>query len=299
MFYNIIPVTLAFCALLICAPLAQAETLTIVVMDPLAKPLSCPCVEGYAQRDYEKLAEFLHERTGREFETVFSESLPELLRDKTDGRADVVIGKESVVNADIKSAGLALSPVAKLTGKHGTTSQTGLVVVRSSDSAQRIEDLTGYRILFGPEECDEKHSAAVRLLADANIALPDELETTEACSDGACKIIEWGDDERAAAVISSYAKPLLEGCGTIEKGDLRIVAETAPVPFITAFVSQSLDEQLQRELQTALLQVGENKDLRRSLESLRGFVAVDPDVDSAQAQRDEAQHETDEKKKKI
>ena len=102
MFCNIIPVTLAFCALLICAPLAQAETLTIVVMDPLAKPLSCPCVEGYAQRDYEKLAEFLHERTGREFETVFSESLPEVLRDKTDGRADVVIGKESVVNADIK-----------------------------------------------------------------------------------------------------------------------------------------------------------------------------------------------------
>ena len=137
--------------------------------------------------------------------------------------------------------------------------------MRSSDSAQRIEDLTGYRIFFGPEECDEKHSAVLRLLADANIALPDELETTEACSDGACKIIEWGDDERAAAVISSYAKPLLEGCGTIEKGDLRIVAETAPVPFITAFVSQSLDEQLQRELQTALLQVGENKDLRRSL----------------------------------
>ena len=31
--------------------LAAAEpTLTLVVMDPLAAPLSCPCVKGYAQR---------------------------------------------------------------------------------------------------------------------------------------------------------------------------------------------------------------------------------------------------------
>jgi hypothetical protein len=32
--------------------------LTIVVMDPLALPLSCPCVKGYAQRKYETLAEY-------------------------------------------------------------------------------------------------------------------------------------------------------------------------------------------------------------------------------------------------
>jgi hypothetical protein len=30
--------------------------LTMIVMDPLAAPLACPCVKGYAQRDYEKLA---------------------------------------------------------------------------------------------------------------------------------------------------------------------------------------------------------------------------------------------------
>lgn len=30
-----------------------ADGLSLVVMDPLAAPLSCPCVEGYAQRKYE------------------------------------------------------------------------------------------------------------------------------------------------------------------------------------------------------------------------------------------------------
>ena len=42
-----------------------AGALTLVVMDPLAAPLSCPCVEGYAQRDYEKLATFLRDELKR------------------------------------------------------------------------------------------------------------------------------------------------------------------------------------------------------------------------------------------
>ena len=47
----------------------------MVVMDPLSKPLSCPCVEGYAQRDYEQLAAYLSERTGYRVTAAFSESL--------------------------------------------------------------------------------------------------------------------------------------------------------------------------------------------------------------------------------
>ena len=37
----------------------RSQPLSLVVMDPLAAPLSCPCVQGYAQRQYEKLAEYL------------------------------------------------------------------------------------------------------------------------------------------------------------------------------------------------------------------------------------------------
>ena len=38
------------------APADDQQALIVVVMDPLAAPLSCPCVKGYAQRDYKKLA---------------------------------------------------------------------------------------------------------------------------------------------------------------------------------------------------------------------------------------------------
>ena len=78
----------------------STDSLVVVVMDPLAKELSCPCVQGYAQRDYHALATFLTSRLGRRVELEFSESLPKAVSRRTDGRADVVIGKHSVVLAD-------------------------------------------------------------------------------------------------------------------------------------------------------------------------------------------------------
>ena len=252
---------------------SPAQSLTLVVMDPLAAPLSCPCVEGYAQRDYQKLAEFIQQRTGRSVLLVFKASLTEALK-KTRGKADLIIGKHSVVKHDAAMARLKVRPLARLTGKDGKTTQTGLILVRAQDPAQSLADLAGYRFLLGPEASEEKHAAAKQLLATVDVEIPKEVETSEACSDGACKLIEWGDDVRAATVISSYAKPLLEGCGTISKGDLRVVGETEPVPFITAFVNEKLPRKAQQEIEAALLAVVSEKELRASLESLLGFVQV-------------------------
>ena len=38
---------------------APANGLVVVVMDPLAAQLACPCVKGYAQRDYDQLGTYL------------------------------------------------------------------------------------------------------------------------------------------------------------------------------------------------------------------------------------------------
>jgi ABC-type phosphate/phosphonate transport system substrate-binding protein len=245
-------------------------------MDPLAAPLSCPCVEGYAQRKYEKLAEYLSERLGRPVHVTFAESFEKALAQIGCKSIDIAIGKDSVVRHDAAAMKLGVTPVAALSGKDGKTTQTGLIVVRSGDKAQTVEDLKGYRILYGTAACDEKFAAARTSLSAAGVELvaPESAETTEACSDGACKIIEWGDSEHAAAVISSYAAPLLEGCGTIKKGDLRVVGETAPVPFITAFVTESLDDATQSTVRQSLLEVGKQAELLAALESLVGFVPI-------------------------
>lgn len=271
-------------AILFCATIAIADdakptpsdgAITIVVMDPLAAPLSCPCVKGYAQRDYDKLAAHLEAKLGRPVKIAYSESLVSALKSKTDGKADVIIGKRSVVLFDAAKAGLQVKQVASLTGKDGATTQTGLIVVPTGDKAKTVADLAGYRIIFGPQECDEKHAAALALLKSHKVGAPKEIETRSACDEGATLILELGKDEHGAAVISSYAKPLLEGCGTVKKGDLRVIGETAPVPFVAAFVSEQLDAKLQKAIQAELLALKNEPLLCLALETKAGFQEVE------------------------
>ncbi|QDT43711.1 ABC transporter, phosphonate, periplasmic substrate-binding protein [Gimesia alba] len=266
------------------APAKQGspQSLTLIVMDPLAAPLSCPCVKGYAQRDYEKLGAYLEKELGRKVEVKFSESLAKVVPDKANQRAYLIIGKQSVVLADAGVLKLKVQGIARLSDLKGSTTQTGLIVVPTKDPAQTAKDLQGYRIFFGPSECDEKHLAAMNILKKAHVSIPEKLEISEACSDGACKILEFDKDVRAAAVISSYAKPLLQGCGTIKKGDLRVVAETKPVPFVTAFVGGDVNTAEQKEISTALMNVVTQPELCKSLESLLGFVTLDNPAGSSQ-----------------
>lgn len=255
---------------------AQSDgAITIVIMDPLAAPLSCPCVKGYAQRDYDQLAAHLEAKLGRTVKIAYSESLVSALKSKTDGKADLIIGKRSVVLFDAAKAGLQVKQIASLTGKDGATTQTGLIVVPSGDKAKTVADLAGYRIIFGPQECDEKHAAALALLKSHKVGAPKEIETRAACDEGAVLVLELPKDEHGAAVISSYAKPLLEGCGTVKKGDLRVIGETAPVPFVAAFVSEQLDAKVQKAIQVELLALKNEPFLCLALETKAGFQEVD------------------------
>jgi ABC-type phosphate/phosphonate transport system substrate-binding protein len=262
----------------------RPAALQLVVMDPLSAPLSCDCVKGYAQRKYEKLGEFLSIKLQRKVTVVWSESLEKALREKTAGKADLVIGKHSVVMYDARLAKFPVVPIAALTDKKGKTTQSGWIVVRKDDPAQAVADLAGYRILFGPEECAEKSAAPIALLKKHGIALPKTIETQPTCSTAAKALLELDADVKAAAVISSYAEPLLAGCGTIKKGDLRVIGVSEEVPFITAFAAQNLDSSVREALQAALLEVGEHAELLTALETGDGFVKYSEPKDAASAQ---------------
>jgi len=270
-------------------PAAEQE-LRMVVMDPLAAPLSCPCVAGYAQRDYEKLATFLGSALGCEVTTSFTESL------QSDGKlqqeADIVIGKRSVVEADsgliAAAGGPPMVAVASLTDREGTPWQQGLIVVHRDDTARSIADLQQHTILLGPADSAEKHAAARRLFAQHGRTLGADTVCSAACTDGAAAVIEAAKagGPPTAAVISSYAQPLLEGCGAIRRGDLRVVARTTNVPFVTAFVSQSLPAAVRQSVTDALLSVGGEPLLLLALESQRGFLPlVEPPPETASGPR--------------
>jgi ABC-type phosphate/phosphonate transport system substrate-binding protein len=256
------------------------DAIVVVVMDPLALPLSCPCVKGYAQRDYDKLGAKLQKELGHPVRVIYNESLTTALKGDAHGRADVVIGKHSVVLFDAKRSGIKMLPVASLTGKDGATTQNGLIVVPTDDPAKKVSDLAGYHLVFGPPESDEKYAAAMTVLRENGVKVPDKVETSPACSDGACLVLDEfkkDDAKHGAAVISSYAKPLLEGCGTVEKGALRVVGETAAVPFVEAFVSGQLPADQREKLAKAVLKSTDDPLLRIALETRSGFVALKED----------------------
>jgi ABC-type phosphate/phosphonate transport system substrate-binding protein len=237
----------------------------------MAAPLACDCVKGYAQRKYESLGAFLNKQLGRKVNVVWAESLEAAL-EKSEGKADLIIGKHSVVLADAAEAKLDITPLAQLTDLKDQVVQTGLIVVRKDDAAKSVDDLKGYRILFGPADCDEKSAAPVELLRKHGIQLPDELETSPSCSNAAVALMEMPATTKAAAVISSYAEPLLEGCGKVKKGDLRVIGESKPVPFITLFARTSLSTTELSKLSDALDEAGLDAQLLIDLETASGFV---------------------------
>src|SRR5205823_957078 len=167
-----------------------AKGLVMVVMDPLAAPLSCPCVQGYAQRDYDKLAAYLSGELGKPVVAVYNASLPSALELDTKGRADIVIGKHSVVLYDAKRIGKQFRPVVALSGKEGQMTQHGLFLVLAGDPAKQVSDLKDYRLFFGTEDSDEKYATAMTTLKKHGITAPQPYETCAACSDGATKLLE-------------------------------------------------------------------------------------------------------------
>lgn len=250
---------------------SEEKGLTLVVMDPLSAPLACDCVKGYAQRKYEELGKFLTKELGQKVDVVWGESL-EAAMEKSGGKADMIIGKHSVVMTDAHDAKIKVAPLARLTDLNDKVDQTGLIVVRTNDSAKSVKDLKGYRILFGPADCDEKSASPMELFKSSGIELPTTIETSPSCSNAAVDLMAMPETEKACIVISSYAGPLLEGCGKVKKGDLRVIGESKPVPFITLFVREEMPKADRAKLSESLENVGLDAKLLVDLETASGFI---------------------------
>ncbi|NOZ20434.1 MAG: PQQ-binding-like beta-propeller repeat protein [Planctomycetes bacterium] len=249
-----------------------AEPLRVLVMDPLSDQIACGCVAGFAQRKYGKLGAFIEKHVGRPVQIAYAEALDS--REAGDPKTiDLVIGKHSVVTFDAKKIGIPLRTLAMLTGQDGEMTLTGLFIVRQKDPAKSIADLTGYRILFGPQEAEENHSAAFATLEAFGLPTPKDPHTSPGCTTAAIAV---GKKEADAAVISSYAMRLLEGCGSVKKGELRIVGRTDPVPFITLFATDRVGAELEGRLLAALSDVKNHPDLLKAMESKHGFVGLSP-----------------------
>lgn len=255
----------------------KTDPLVMVVMDPLAAQLSCPCVKGYAQRDYEALAAHLTKSLGRPVRLGFGESLTAGLKAAKADRADVVIGKDSVVRADAVTAGASLVTVGALTDADGSIETRGIFVVAADDAAESLDEIIDYAVYIGRPEHAEKHARALDALRAAGLPDPFDIHEFGSCSDAAGAMLEAEQPAQIVTIVSAYAKPLLEGCGAVPPDALRVIGETEPARFITAFLDESLDLATRDAIRDALRRVADDEVLLRKLESSGGFVPLTDD----------------------
>jgi ABC-type phosphate/phosphonate transport system substrate-binding protein len=257
---------------------ADPEPLTMIVTDPFAAPLALPGAKASGHRDYDKLAKYLEGKLGRPVKVFYGETVAAAQAKMTGGQADLFIGQESTIRLQLAATtDLRAIPVAALTGKDGTSSFTGLIVVAAADPANSAGDLKGYRFLFGPPDADERYSSILNLLTDLSVPVPErnKRETGATSAEAASKVLELSKKgEKVAAAISSYALPMLEESGTIHKGDLRVVGETEQLRFVLAFLNLKVPRLLTAEIRTALLDIGKSQDLCTALDSKSGFLPM-------------------------
>jgi hypothetical protein len=253
-------------------PSPAAPAFLLAVGDPLAFENACPCIKGYAQRDYHVVANLITRELKRPVELVFSQS-PEGASLRAGRQPDVFIGKTSVAELNARKIGRPLKCLAMLTDRAGKTTLQGLFVVRQDDPAHGVPDLAGRTILFGPSDAAEKHSAAFALLGAFGLPVPTTPPEAEPCTAAAQAVLKREAD---AAVISDYAWPLLSACGAAESGSLRVVGRTAPVPFIGVFETAELTPSAAAGVKRALSNLSRSRRIRERLETRDGFIMPPP-----------------------
>ena len=247
---------------------AAEKPVQVVVMDPLALPLSCSCVEGIGQRRYDQLADHLGQALGRPFKLTFEESLDLALR-RMKAKPDFIIGKDAMVRFDAKRLNLQVSPLADLTDRTGGTTQRGVFIVRTNDPAKRLVDLSGRAVMLGPVEEAETNQAARAALQQARLAKLAKLDVAGAVDSG---VLALTDGEVAATVVPEYLPPLLVGCEKVEAGSVRVLAKTDPVLGVRLFRTNTADDALAKRVLGEVTGLSKRKDLLVVLESAKGFV---------------------------
>jgi outer membrane protein assembly factor BamB len=255
-------------------PKSTPEGFTLVVMDPLSKELACACVKGFGQRDYRKLAARLESTLKQRVNVEFSDDLAQTLSLVKPGPDVIVIGEPSLVKHGAKQADFKCHSISELSDLDGNTTLTGIFIARSDDSAKELKDVSGRKLYFGLGETDEKQAAAMAALRASGITPPDKPDKQGAHTDAALDLLDSSLSPLPIAVIPNYTLRLLEGCGSVKPGTLKVIGKTQPVPFITVFVADAIPADKQEKILKSLLDVKSSSKLLKAMESKEGFKPI-------------------------
>ncbi len=253
---------------------AKSEPILLVVLDPLAKELACACVSGYGQRDYRRLAAKLETELKEDVSIEFSDDLAETMKVMGEGREVIVIGEHSKVVHGAKAAGMKCRAISELSDPEGNTTFAGSFVVQARDPAKELKDISGRKLYFGLADTEENHATVLATLRTAGAQAPATQEKRAQYTDAALDVLDSSASPLPVAVIPSYALRLLEGCGSVKPGELKVIGKTQPMPFVTVFISDRITSEKEQKILKSLLGVKRDAKLLKAMESKDGFKAL-------------------------
>lgn len=249
------------------------KPLYVVIADTSAKELFCSCAPPSMQKQYEPLRAAMQEKLQRpvRFDYIADFRFDDLPAEQAEvlRSAHMVIGKHSAIAHVVRANGLPLHHVATLTREDGGVGLRGVFVTRADSDVRSLRDLNGRRISLGRPFHAEKHAAARDALRNQH-ATPSQTETRLLCKEAVQDVLAGQSD---AAVLSDYSVHLLDNPELAPTGSLRIIGETAAVPFVAAFVRDGLSSGDAAEIVRFLVEgIGSDSGLRAALRTQRGFV---------------------------
>ncbi|MEW5947971.1 MAG: phosphate/phosphite/phosphonate ABC transporter substrate-binding protein [Thermodesulfobacteriota bacterium] len=169
-------------------------------------------------------------------------------------------------------------PLAIAVSGDGKTEERGVIIVRADSSIKGLSDLKGKTFLFGAPHNTPKFTGAYITLKEAGIDPGRDLKGHEFggdCDDNAMSVFLGEYD--AGAVCKDFVEGP-EGKKRFNfKTDLRIVADTVPLPSWMLAASKDVDREVVEKVRNALLKIGPRSPLAEEVLKeceWSGFIAV-------------------------
>lgn len=202
---------------------------------------------------------------GRKITLVFNESLTAALREKAQDRADLIIGKQSVVQFDVRKSKIELTLLAMLSGKDGSTTQTGLLVVPSRDAAQAWPTSRVTASSLDPRKATRSMPPHSRCSNNSTCLGAWQARNVRRLRRGCLPRAGTAGRRARCGCHLELRQAAARRLRHRQEGDLKVIGETQPVPFIAAFATGSVPAEQRQPLLDALVKVSSDPQIRLAL----------------------------------
>ena len=220
-----------------------------------------PCTDVVMNlKKFHPLVTYLKQETGFDIEFMVAKDSAKFERASKNGDLHFVFQDPNIY---VKSADLydKNTLISALTGK-GSTSQSGMVITRKDSGINKVEDLRGKTVMFGPKLSAARWVAARKLFEESGINIDKDLKAYSnggCCEDVAFNIYLKAID--AGVVCDHFLKEHSEKQKELgmDTKQIVVVCGTRSVPTRVFAARQGVSDDIVTRVNQALLRLDKNK----------------------------------------